>query len=46
MKMDEVNSEEYWHEWSNENETVNVYAINKPCVEMEDDECGDEMRQW
>ena len=31
--------------WSNENETVSVYA-HEPCDEMEDDECGDEMRQW
>ena len=28
MKMDEVKSEEYWHEWSHENETVSVYAMN------------------
>ena len=45
MKMDEVNSEEYWHDmikWKWNSECV----CHEPCDEMEDDECGDEMRQW
>ena len=44
MKIDKVNSKQCWQKWSNENEPVSVYAMNH-YDEMEDGDCGDEMRQ-